>query len=441
MAPLTDEHQDLLQLLYMAPVGLIMTNLEGGIAMANSVAAKLLMPLSQDGEMNNLFTVLEQVAPDVRVQAARFTLSQGSIFESMEIHVASSDSGRLHPKTLSLKLTKIDEASLYASLSDVTEERRMISQIAESEARLRALFDAALDAIISMDDQGCITDWNQQAETIFGWSKDEVMGRLLHETIAPECDKATQEVGLGRFLQTVQSQILSQRVESTALRRSGLEFPVSLSIFPFKHYGVHYFTAFFSDRTERKRVDKLMHQLAHHDSLTGLANRTLLNDRLTQSILTSKRSMRCGALMILDLDNFKPVNDLYGHLVGDLLLVEVARRLKSCVREVDTVSRFGGDEFVVLLSELDASQSLSLEQAMIVAEKIRTSLSTPYKFALPRTADPDFAVEHHCSASIGVAMFMGHQASQTALLKAADAAMYQAKNAGRNAIRVTDVEY
>jgi diguanylate cyclase (GGDEF)-like protein/PAS domain S-box-containing protein len=441
MAPLSEEHQDLLQLLYMAPVGLIMTNLEGDIAMANSVAVQLLMPLSQDGEMNNLFTLLERVAPDVRAQAAGFTLAQGSICESMEIHVASSDSGRLHPKTLSLKLTKIDETSLYASLSDLTEERRMISQIAESEARLRSLFDAALDAIISIDDQGRITDWNQQAETIFGWSKYEVMGRLLHETIAPECDKATQEVGLSRILQSVQTQILSRRVESTALRRSGLEFPVNLSIFPFKHHGVHHFTAFFSDRTERKRADQLMHQLAHYDTLTGLANRTLLNDRLTQSILASKRNMSRGALMMIDLDNFKPINDLYGHLVGDLLLVEVARRLKSCVREVDTVSRFGGDEFVVLLGELDASQSLSLEQALVVAEKIRTSLSTPYKFTVPRTADPDFAVEHHCSASIGVAIFMGHQASQQAILKAADAAMYQAKNAGRNGIRVNDMEY
>jgi diguanylate cyclase (GGDEF)-like protein len=135
------------------------------------------------------------------------------------------------------------------------------------------------------------------------------------------------------------------------------------------------------------------------------------------------------------LDNFKPLNDMHGHLVGDLLLVEAARRLTACVREVDTVARFGGDEFVVLLSDLSADRAESISQATLVAEKIRASLSEPYRLTLSQEGSSDTSVEHRCSASIGVVVFVGNEASQADVLKWADAAMYQAKEAGRNAWR------
>ena len=122
--------------------------------------------------------------------------------------------------------------------------------------------------------------------------------------------------------------------------------------------------------TESNKVEKEVRKLAFHDSLTSLPNRRLLNDRLTQAMATSKRSGCHGALLFLDLDNFKPLNDKHGHEVGDLLLIEVAHRLKSCVREMDTVARFGGDEFVVILSELDVYKTDSINQARIVAEKM-----------------------------------------------------------------------
>jgi diguanylate cyclase (GGDEF)-like protein len=139
--------------------------------------------------------------------------------------------------------------------------------------------------------------------------------------------------------------------------------------------------------------------------------------------------------MFLDLDNFKPLNDAHGHGIGDLLLQEVAKRLKACVRAVDTVARFGGDEFVVLLSELNVDKVESTAQAGTVAEKIRSSLSTPYLLAVPHSKGmTDNVVKHHCSASIGVVIFVNDEASQDEILKWADAAMYQAKDAGRNLI-------
>jgi diguanylate cyclase (GGDEF)-like protein len=139
--------------------------------------------------------------------------------------------------------------------------------------------------------------------------------------------------------------------------------------------------------------------------------------------------------MILDLDNFKPLNDQHGHLAGDLLLVEAASRLLLCVREMDTVARFGGDEFVVMLSELDGDAVASHRRARMVAEKIRSALAKPYVLTLRQEDQTAVTVEHHCTASIGVALFVNHETAQEDILKRADDAMYRAKDAGRNAIR------
>ena len=154
----------------------------------------------------------------------------------------------------------------------------------------------------------------------------------------------------------------------------------------------------------------------------------------------SKRSGCYGALMFLDLDNFKPLNDTHGHVVGDLLLIEVADRLKACVREMDTVARFGGDEFVVMLSDLNADKAESTLQAEIVAEKIRIRLAEPYLLTIRHEGKADSTVEHLCTVSIGVTLFLNHVADQDDILKWADAAMYQAKDAGRNSIRFHDAK-
>ena len=184
---------------------------------------------------------------------------------------------------------------------------------------------------------------------------------------------------------------------------------------------------------ERKLMEEQIRQLALFDMQTNLPNRRLLKDRLSQAIVASKRSNYYYALMFLDLDNFKKLNDQYGHDAGDQLLIEIATRLKSCVRETDTVARFGGDEFIVLLSELDADKPVSTAQARQVAEKIHAALSMP--IFLTCHVQPDCPVEYSCTASIGIKMFNHLDRSDDNILKGADAAMYQAKNAGRNLIR------
>lgn len=194
------------------------------------------------------------------------------------------------------------------------------------------------------------------------------------------------------------------------------------------------FVTIYVDITERKQVEEQVNRLAFYDPLTKLPNRRLLTDRLGQTMAASMRSGRYGALMFLDLDNFKPLNDTHGHDVGDLLLMEAAQRLKSCVREVDTVARFGGDEFVVMLSDLNADKVESTSQASIVAEKIHLRIAEPYLLTVKLEGNTD-TVRHLCTASIGVVVFINREGSQDDILKWADAAMYQAKEDGRNLIR------
>ncbi len=195
------------------------------------------------------------------------------------------------------------------------------------------------------------------------------------------------------------------------------------------------FRASNRDDTERKKMEDQVRELAFYDELTQLPNRRLLVDRLIHDMASVKRSNRYGALMFVDLDNFKPLNDLHGHKMGDLLLIEVASRMKLCVRSIDTISRFGGDEFVVLLSDVGLDKTEATSQSKIVAEKIRLKLAEPYRFPLKTKDKPDMTIEHRCTVSIGVVTYGGHEASEEDILMWADKAMYQAKDAGRNTVK------
>jgi diguanylate cyclase (GGDEF)-like protein len=195
-----------------------------------------------------------------------------------------------------------------------------------------------------------------------------------------------------------------------------------------------------NDITERKEMQEQVRQLAFYDPLTKLPNRRLFNDRLSQAIAASKRSACYGALLFLDLDNFKALNDTHGHAAGDLLLIEAAIRLKGCVRATDTVARLGGDEFVVVVGSLNVDKAESTAQARLIAGKIEASLSTPYLISVKHDGKVDSTIEHQCTASIGAVVFIDHEGSQEDFLRWADTAMYKAKEAGRSLIRFYEMD-
>jgi len=193
-----------------------------------------------------------------------------------------------------------------------------------------------------------------------------------------------------------------------------------------KYYGRVWY---LSDITERKQAADKIEHLAFYDALTSLPNRRLLRDRLRHSIVSSERHQNFGAVLFLDLDNFKKINDTMGHDIGDLLLVEVAKRLQACVREGDTVARLGGDEFIVILEKLSEDQAQAAAQTNIISDRILAALSQPYLLA---------TYEYLCSVSIGISLFRSREVTVGELLKRADTAMYQAKSGGRNTRRFYD---
>jgi len=215
-------------------------------------------------------------------------------------------------------------------------------------------------------------------------------------------------------------------------RADGRDIPCQLTVTAVRDRGgrITNFVGAFHDISERKAAERRIHELAYYDSLTRLANRRLLMDRLVKAMANSRRSRQFGAILYLDLDHFKVLNDTFGHDYGDQLLCAVAERLNGLVRDGDSVARLGGDEFVVLLGNLGKDGKLATRHAESIANKIRHSLGKPYFLAGLRVG------AYHSTASLGVCMFMDHEESVESLLKYADIALYQAKTAGRNAVCV-----
>ena len=312
--------------------------------------------------------------------------------------------------------------------TDITERR-------DAEAKLQLVanvFRYAREGITITDADGIIVDINAAFTRITGYSREEVLGqnpRIL------QSGRQNKEFYLAMWRDLLASGHWSGEIWNK--RKNGEIYPelLTISAVTDAQGGLVQYVGLFTDITVRRQMEDKVHQMAFFDPLTRLPNRRTLGDRLGQTMASSKRSGRYGALMVLDLDNFKPLNDAHGHAAGDLLLEAVAARMLACVREVDTVARIGGDEFVVLLGEMDTDRSESMSQAGLIAEKIRLALAAPYSLPLTRQGQEASAVEHRCSASIGVVLFLNHEASQEDILRRADAAMYQAKAAGRNAIR------
>jgi len=318
---------------------------------------------------------------------------------------------------------------------------KVLDALRDSEEKYRLLTENAKEVIWTLDP--VTLNFLYVSPAVFkirGYTPEEVMAETLDAALTEE-GSATMKNAIVQDLHDIQS----GKRSLDAFRTDELEQSCKDGTMIWTEVVTNYYlnnkTNQYEIRgvtrniTKRKRLEEEVRQLAFYDPLTNLPNRRLLNDRLIQAMATNKRKGCYGVVMFLDLDNFKPLNDTHGHIVGDLLLIEAASRLKHCIREMDIVARFGGDEFVVMLSELDADRSAATAQARSVAEKILAALSAPYRLTVNQNDQVPSTVEHHCTASMGVAMFHHHEGEHHDLLEWADAAMYQAKDAGRNQIQ------
>lgn len=296
----------------------------------------------------------------------------------------------------------------------------------EQQLRIAATAFESQESIMITDADGVILRVNHAFTGTTGYTAAEAIGQTLRLLSSGRHDKA--------FYRTMWETIHLTGTWAGEIwdkRKNGEVYPKWLSITAVKggDGAVTHYVGSHIDISERKAAEAEIQHLGFYDSLTGLPNRRLLMDRLQQALASSARIGRVGALLFLDLDNFKTLNDTLGHDIGDLLLQQTTERLKSCVREGDTVARLGDDEFVVVLEVLSHDLRDAAAQTEVIVEKIRSTLSQPYLLATHKC---------HSTASIGIVLFSGHQASIEELMKQADIAMYQAKKAGRNALRFFD---
>jgi diguanylate cyclase (GGDEF)-like protein/PAS domain S-box-containing protein len=417
-----------------APVSIHEIDLEGRIT-SMSLAGLLMRGVKEEGEvLGSLY--LDAVSDPDRERIAEL-LARSYAGETTHFEFkAGGPRGKIFKSSfVPIKNKQGGVEKLMGIAEDITEYKQAEEAITIANEFSKTVMDSIDDAIsiIDVGDYriiGCNAVFLKQVRL----AETDVLGRKCYDLTHNQPDPCGPPFDICPMQDTLTTgkHSTAEHIHSLA---NGDKFYTEISTSPvFDRNGKVVRVVHVSrDITERRKAEEQIRELAFYDTLTHLANRRLLNDRLGQAMAAGKRSGRYGAVMFLDLDNFKPLNDTHGHNIGDLLLFEVARRLTRCVREMDTVARFGGDEFVVMLNELYVDRDLSLAQAGIVAEKIRVALAEPYFLTSREGDNKEIAVEHHCTASIGVVLF-NHDASPEDVIKWADMAMYQAKESGRNLV-------
>jgi diguanylate cyclase (GGDEF)-like protein/PAS domain S-box-containing protein len=319
------------------------------------------------------------------------------------------------------------QAAVLGWFYDITGIKETEQALQRSELRFRQMFEHHASPMLLIEPlSGEVVNANQAAAEFYGFAIEQMQTMNISQINVASLD----EIALNRERALKEKRnyfVFSHRLASGEVRT------VEVHSSPVEVDGRSLLFSIIHDITERRQLEAQMHDLAFYDPLTKLPNRRLLIDRLDKALVSCLRTRRHGALMFLDLDHFKVLNDLHGHDMGDQLLVEVAARILSCIRDQDSAARFGGDEFLVMLEGLSENLHEAVTQADNVAEKIRAALALPY--LLKRNGD---IILHHCSSSIGVTVFLDHVSSLEQLLKWTDMAMYHAKDAGRNMIRFFD---
>ncbi|HEY8097626.1 MAG TPA: EAL domain-containing protein [Methylobacter sp.] len=420
-AALEESHNRYLNLYEFAPVGYFSLTPESEIIETNLTAAALL-GVERDQLVNRHFT--SWVAPE---DCDRWYLLIKSVLQNegerknFELRLKRGDS-YFHGRLDCLPIMADDQTTtLRITLTDITENKR-----AEEELRIAAVAFEAQEGIMITNADRVILRVNRAFSDITGYSVEELIGQT------PQIFKSgRQKAAFYAEMWECINRTGSWHGEIWDRRKNGDIYPkwVTITAVKDKDGVVTHYVGLHTDISERKATEEEIKQLAYYDPLTALPNRRLMLDRLQQALAASARSEKYGALLFIDLDNFKALNDNLGHDMGDILLQQAAQRLIACVREGDTVSRQGGDEFVIMLEELSEDSDEAAAKAKTIGEKIIASLNQAYQLTCH---------EYQNTPSIGITLFVNHQYTVRALLKRADIAMYEAKAAGRNTLRFFD---
>jgi len=332
--------------------------------------------------------------------------------------------GSLWQVEISATYCDVDGGQVFVFVRDITSRKQAEARLVESESRLQSLTHAIPDLVWLKDPEGVYLSCNQRFERLFGAAETAIVGKTDHDFVSTEIADFFRKHD--KIVMAKGEPCVSE--EWVVFADDGHRELVEITKTPIYDsrrclMGV---LGIGHDITERKKAEDEIRQLAFYDPLTGLPNRRLLLDRLQRALVASARHQHEGALLYIDLDNFKTLNDTLGHDIGDILLQQVAQRLVACVRDSDTVARLGGDEFVVMLEDLSENSLEAATQAEAVGNKIIASLNVSFQLA---------SHEHHSTPSIGVTLFSDNQETVDELLKRADLSMYQAKAAGRNTLR------
>jgi diguanylate cyclase (GGDEF)-like protein/PAS domain S-box-containing protein len=387
---------------YINPVGLKMLGYKGGVEIKGKKIVDFLHPdYAAFAELS-----LRELASEQSVVSLKLINAVNNVLD-VEMWVS--------------ELPQIERFMI--EVRDITSHIRAAKTLRSREQWLEGVINTVADGVISIDDQGDIRSFNPAAEQIFGFSAGEMIGKNLR-TLVPEEDptKAAAAKPWQNKEQSNWVRGLDSLQELTGRRKSGDEFVMEMAVRELQQGEQLSFTGIVRDITERKRIEEQIRTMAHFDNVTSLPNRNLLSDRLEEAIKRSHRGHHKFALLYVDLNKFKPINDELGHDAGDKALLFVAGQMKECVRETDTVARVGGDEFVVLLENVS-----DLEAVEHVAEKLLAKIAEPIGFSSgPRSL----------GAAMGIALHPEHGESRDELMTSADKAMYVAKEAGNSCFRV-----
>lgn len=341
--------------------------------------------------------------------------SLGKERESMAINFA----GSRFPVAVRISKMRVGEDDLFlVMVNDIRERRAMLEGIQAREQRLLSILDNTAEAIVTFDEYGHIENWNLAAEQLFGWEEKEVIGSIFTQFIASE----TIQFDSVRVNRELLKHFIGKETEVIGEHKNGHRFPLSLKIGKMTLEGKPKYTALLANIAERKAMMENLRHLAEHDSLTGLYNRAYFHEYLNKLVSTFQPDKTSMALLYIDLDNFKYINDTLGHLAGDKLLIEVSELLNMRARRSDLVARLGGDEFVLLIHEVNATS------AQPIADSYR-KLLVDYQFNFEGKS-----VDVGCS--IGVALLDKAELSPAEILSRADFACHLAKRAGRNRVHI-----